>query len=134
MSFLPSSNPITLLAIFPPAPIISTLFIKSILFRSQFPKPISRGYSTIHQKVTPGDKSAVLTHQKCGNVPNLVGRSGSAGSRDFQHPTVALTARPLQFVIRQRGNNDSGTYRIDPGTPLTPPNRLSHDPQRISPF
>src|SRR4051794_19974854 len=81
--------------------------------RSQFAEPVSRSHSAIHQKVTAGDECTVRTHEECANSSHLVRSAGSAGRRNFDHVPVSWPARPSQFIIRERGDDNPGTDRVD---------------------
>src|SRR5277367_6623217 len=104
------------------------------LLRSEFAEPISRRYSAIEEEVAAGDKRAIRPHEECADRSDLVRRSGSSSRAYTDHAPIALAARPIQFIIRQRSDDDARADRIDPRTTLSPPDCFRHHTQRVPAF
>jgi hypothetical protein len=60
---------------------------------------------------------------------HFVRSAGSSSRGDFDHLPVARAARPAEFIVGERRDDDAWADRIDPCTPLTPTHGLGHDAQ-----
>ena len=64
-------------------------------------------------------------------VPTSSGVPARPAGAEFDHAPVSLAARTGQLVAGERGEDDAGADRVDPGAALAPANGLGHHAQRV---
>jgi hypothetical protein len=72
------------------------------------------------RKSLPVMKCAVEAHEKRADGSDFVWGSAASGGAEFDHASVSLTARAGELVPGERGEDDAGTYRVDPRAPVSP--------------
>ena len=90
------------------------------------------GHPSIHENVAAGDEPAVRTHEQGADRSHFVRGAGAACGGRLDHAPVSRAAWPGQLVFGERGNDNAGADRVDPGAALAPAHRLGHDAQRVA--
>ena len=75
--------------------------------------------------------ATVRAHQQRADGATSSGVPARPAGLSLDHAPVSLTARPGQFVLGERGDDDAGADRVDPRAALAPAHGLGHHPQRV---
>src|ERR1700690_2723866 len=81
-------------------------------FWREFAEPVRGGNSAVHEEVAASDERAVLAHKERADGADFVRGAGAPGRAQIHHSPVPFAARPGQFVLGQRCDDDSGADRV----------------------
>lgn len=91
----------------------------------------SRG-TAVDEKVGSGDESAAVAHQQFGHIGYFISRSWASGWTFSEHILIEITARTVEFVERQRRDDDTWRDGVDACAACTPSDGLSHDALHVA--